>query len=58
MNESVDIVFSDINMPELGGLELLKSLKLPPVFVFISDYPEYAVESYQQTRVTKPLILQ
>ena len=45
--EHVDIVFSDINMPHLNGLELRKSLKHPPVFIFISDYPEYAVESYE-----------
>jgi DNA-binding LytR/AlgR family response regulator len=45
--ESIDIVFSDINMPHLNGLELRKSLKNPPIFIFISDYPEYAVESYE-----------
>lgn len=46
LREPVDIVFSDIHMPELTGMELLKSLKTPPVFIFISDYPEYAAESY------------
>lgn len=41
-----DIVFSDIDMPGLSGLELLRSLKHPPVFVFITSHPEYAVESF------------
>ncbi len=44
--QKVDIVFSDIDMPELTGIGLLKSLKNPPVFIFISSYSEYAVESF------------
>jgi DNA-binding LytR/AlgR family response regulator len=46
MSEDFDIVFSDIDMPELSGLSLLKSLSKSPVFIFISSHPEYAVESY------------
>ncbi len=42
----VDIVFSDIDMPMLNGFGLLKALKKPPVFIFISSHSEYAVESY------------
>lgn len=42
----IDIVFSDIDMPRLNGINLLKGIQNPPVFVFISSYPEYAVESY------------
>jgi len=45
--EPVDIVFSDVNMPELSGLQLVKSLQSAPVFVFASDYPEFAAESYE-----------
>lgn len=44
--QEVDIVFSDIDMPLLNGINLLKGIKKPPVFVFISSYPEYAAESY------------
>lgn len=42
----VDLVFSDIEMPELSGFAVLKSLKKPPVFVFISSHGEFAIESY------------
>lgn len=42
----VDIVFSDIDMPDLSGIELLKSIKNPPVFIFISSHPEHAAESF------------
>lgn len=41
-----DIIFSDIDMPGLSGLELLRSLKHAPVFVFITSHPEHAVESF------------
>lgn len=42
----IDIVFSDIDMPSLSGIELLKSLKNPPVFIFISSHSEHAAESF------------
>lgn len=42
----IDIVFSDIDMPNLTGMELLQSLKNAPVFIFISSYAEHAAESY------------
>ncbi len=44
--ENIDIVFSDIDMPNLSGLALLKSLKNPPVFIFTSSHPEHAAESF------------
>lgn len=44
--QEIDIVFSDIDMPNLTGMELLQSLKKAPVFVFISSYSEHAAESY------------
>lgn len=42
----IDIVFSDIEMPDLTGFSLLRSLKKAPVFVFVSSHGEYALESY------------
>ena len=45
-SQEVDIVFSDIDMPELSGIGLLKSLKNAPVFIFVSAHPEYAIEGY------------
>lgn len=46
LEKEIDIIFSDIDMPDLNGMDLLKSLKTPPVFIFISSYPEHAAESY------------
>jgi two-component system LytT family response regulator len=43
---SIDIVFSDIDMPELSGIGLLKSLKNPPAFIFITSFTAYAAEGF------------
>ncbi|RLJ72625.1 LytR/AlgR family response regulator transcription factor [Pedobacter alluvionis] len=43
---SVDIVYSDIDMPELSGMDLLKSIKKQPLFIFITSFSEYAAESF------------
>jgi DNA-binding LytR/AlgR family response regulator len=48
INENeVDLIFLDINMPELSGLDLIKSLKDPPQVVLTTAYAEYAVQSYE-----------
>jgi len=44
--QTIDIVFSDVDMPDLTGIELVKTLKDPPVFIFISSFPEYAAEGF------------
>jgi two-component system, LytTR family, response regulator len=48
---SVDLVFLDINMPELSGIQLLKSLPNPPKVIFTTAYPEYGAESYEYNAV-------
>ena len=45
--QAVDLLFLDINMPVLNGLDLLKSIEKPPLVVFTTAYREYAVESYE-----------
>ncbi len=43
----VDILFLDINMPELSGLEMLRTLSNPPAVILTTAYSEFALESYE-----------
>lgn len=43
---SVDLMFLDIEMPELSGISFLKSLKKPPRVIFTTAYRQYAVEAF------------
>lgn len=47
----IDVIFTDINMPDMSGLELLDSLQDAPLVVFITAYADYAVESYRYSAV-------
>lgn len=43
----INLVFCDIQMPDLDGVNFLKSLKNPPLFVFVTGDPSHAIEGYQ-----------
>ena len=49
--EKIDVLFLDINMPKLSGIGLVKSLKEPPLFVFVTAYPGFAVEGFEVNAV-------
>ena len=42
-----DLIFLDINMPELSGIEFLKTLINPPLVIITTAYSEYALEGYE-----------
>ena len=44
--EQVDILLTDIQMDDLTGIELIKTLKNPPVSIFTTAYSEYALEGF------------
>lgn len=46
-NNPVDLLFLDINMPKLTGIEFLKTLKNPPIVIFTTAYSEYAIEGFE-----------
>ena len=59
--EVIDAIFIDINMPDLNGMDFVKSLRMPPLVVFTTAYSEYAVEGFRVDAVDyllKPFGLQ
>ena len=60
-DERVDAIFCDINMPDLNGMDFIKSLAAPPLVVFTTAYSEYAIEGFKVNAVDyllKPFGLQ
>lgn len=47
----VDLMFLDIQMPQLSGIDFLKSLSKPPLVIFTTAYPDYAVEGFDLNAV-------
>jgi DNA-binding LytR/AlgR family response regulator len=47
----VDLLFLDIQMPKLTGIEFLKNISRPPKVIFTTAFREYAIESYELNAV-------
>lgn len=46
-SEHVDLVFTDINMPDLNGMDMTSAMPGRPMTVFVTAYSDYAVDSYR-----------
>jgi len=46
-SEPIDAIFTDIEMPDINGLEYIKTLKDKPIVVFVTAYPNFAIEGFQ-----------
>lgn len=46
-NQEVDLMFLDIQMPKLTGIDFVKTLKNPPKIILTTAYRDYALESYE-----------
>lgn len=58
--QQVDLVLLDIDIPEISGIDFIKSLKNPPLVIFTTAYPQYALESYELNAIdylVKPIAL-
>jgi len=44
---SADLIFLDINMPDINGIELAKSLENPPKIIFTTAHSQYAIDGYK-----------
>lgn len=46
-DEDIDAIFVDINMPDLNGLDFVRSLSDPPLIVFTTAYSQYAIDGFK-----------
>jgi DNA-binding LytR/AlgR family response regulator len=47
LTKKPELLFLDINLPKLSGINFLKAIPQPPLVVFTTAYPEYAVEGFE-----------
>lgn len=47
----IDLIFTDIEMPDFSGIELIKSLDVKPLFIFTTAYSHYAIEGFNLNAV-------
>lgn len=60
-SEQIDVLFIDIQMPHITGLEFVKTLTHPPLIIFTTAYPSYALEGFDLNAVdylVKPIPLE
>jgi two-component system LytT family response regulator len=50
-NNPIDLLFLDINMPDLSGIQFLNALEYRPLIIFTTAYSEYALDSYEYDAV-------
>jgi DNA-binding LytR/AlgR family response regulator len=58
INDTVDLLFLDIDLPDCSGIEMRKMYQHVPACIFISSHPEYAVETFELDTldfIAKPL---
>lgn len=55
-NTVVDVLFLDINLPDLSGMNYLNILQHPPKVIITTAYPEYAVESFEKDMIVDYLM--
>ncbi len=46
-SENIDLMFLDINMPHISGIEMLRSMSRPPIVIMTTAYQDYALEGFE-----------
>ena len=44
---NIDLIFADINMPDMSGIDFVRGLQSPPMVIFTTAYSEYAIEGFR-----------
>jgi DNA-binding LytR/AlgR family response regulator len=50
-NEDIDLILVDVQMPQMTGIELIKSLSNPPKVIFTTAFPEFAIQGFELNAV-------
>lgn len=54
--QTVDVVFLDINLPDISGIDFIKTIKNPPAVIMTTAYPDYAVSSFELDTIVDYLV--
>ena len=55
-SNTVDVIFLDINLPDISGLDFIKTIKNPPAIIMTTAYPDYAVSSFELDTIVDYLV--
>ena len=55
-NNAVDLIFLDINLPDITGIQYIRTLNNPPRVIITTAYPEYAAESFELDTICDYLV--
>ncbi|MCL6293828.1 LytR/AlgR family response regulator transcription factor [Jejuia spongiicola] len=53
---TADVVFLDINLPDISGLDFIKTIKKPPAIIMTTAYPDYAANSFELDTIVDYLV--
>jgi DNA-binding LytR/AlgR family response regulator len=54
--QTVDVVFLDINLPDISGIDFIKTITNPPQIIMTTAYPDYAVSSFELDTIVDYLV--
>ncbi|MCK5028221.1 MAG: response regulator transcription factor [Bacteroidales bacterium] len=59
--EKIDLIFLDINMPDISGIEFIKNIENKPLVIFVTAYSDYAVQGFELNAIdylVKPFLFE
>ncbi len=55
-HRNIDLIFLDINLPDISGIDFIKTVKQPPAIIMTTAYPDYAVDSFDLDTIVDYLV--